>query len=206
MKDDSTNLTTAKNMIEAGWEVILEGLKVGYDLDYKNDVNFKDTPTRNARALLERCVGINSDDMCKGIMKNAKFPSEYKGMIMVSPITVHSLCPHHFENVLYNVSVAYIPTSKCIGLSKIARVVKIMGSQPILQEDYTSKLTDFFYKELKAEGVMVLTIAKHNCMIARGVKQSNNTVRMADLRGSFIYNPAVKAEFYNLLNTNLTED
>jgi len=196
------DLTKAKAMIIDAWGQILEALKVGYGLEYENNENFIGTPERNARALLERCRGINSEEICCDIL-NKTFPSTYNGMIMIDPITVHSLCPHHFEDVYYKVVVAYIPTERCIGLSKIPRIIKLLGSQPILQEDFTSQIADMLMDCLGGEGVMVLTVAKHNCMIARGVQQQGSCVRMAELRGTFLNDPAVKDEFYKLAETRL---
>lgn len=192
-----SKLTKGRDLIQSGWETILEGLQEAYGLDYKNDENFHDTPLRNARALLERCVGINSEEMCVELLAKS-FPSEYHGMIIADPITVHGLCPHHFEDVFYKVYVGYIPGKRCVGLSKIARVAKLYGSQPILQEDYTQKLADLFHKELEADGVAVVTRGRHNCMVARGVRQVGAGVTMSELRGSFLEDPAVKAEFFTL--------
>lgn len=192
-----SDLTEGRKLIKNGWENILEGLRIAYGLDYKNDENFKDTPDRNARALLERCVGINSESMCKDLMKKS-FPSKYGGMIIADPITVHGLCPHHFEDVFYKVYVGYIPKNRCVGLSKIARVAKLYGSQPILQEDYTMTLADLFYKELDAQGVCVVTRGRHNCMVARGVRQVGAGVTMSELRGTFLSDPSIKSEFFTL--------
>ena len=191
------SLTAAKDMIENGWKLILEGLKVGYGLEYEHDENFRETPGRNANSLLERCRGINSDDICKEMLKKT-FPATYKGMIIVNPIEVHSLCPHHFEDVKYIVRMGYIPQERCVGLSKIGRVIKLLGSQPILQEDYTQKLADMFYTGLECEGLCVVTEGRHNCMIARGLQERNSKIVMSEVRGTFLSDPSVKAEFYTL--------
>ena len=176
------------------------GLELAYGLDYKNDENFDETPSRNAKALLERCVGINSHNIIKDDLLNKSFPSEYRGLIIIDPITAFGLCPHHFENITYNVSVGYIPKDRCIGLSKFARVVKLYASQPMLQEDFTKDLADLFYETLDPEGVIVVAAGQHNCMIARGVKQAGNTVTMSEVRGTFFTDPSLELKFYNLLN------
>jgi len=193
-----SSLTKGRVLIEEAWSQILEGLKVAYNLDYENDENFHGTPERNARAILERCVGINSETMIKDILAKS-FPSKYRGMIVTdNPVTVHGLCPHHFEDVYYRVWFGYIPKVKCVGLSKIARVIKLFGSQPILQEDFTQKLADLFYDQLEAEGVCVVTKGRHNCMVARGIKQEDASITMSEVRGTFLSNAEVKKEFFTL--------
>lgn len=191
------HLTDACDMIESGWKMILEGLKVGYGLEYDKDENFTETPRRNAKSLLERCRGINSEHLCKDLLSKS-FPSTYRGMIIINPIEVHSLCPHHFEDVKYIVRMGYIPKERCVGLSKIGRVIKLFGSQPILQEDYTKKLADIFYESLECEGLCIVAEGRHNCMVARGLKERRSKAIMSELRGTFLSDPAVKAEFFTL--------
>ncbi len=191
------DLTAAREKIEEGWRYILEGLEVGYGLNYKNDENFDETPARNARALLERCVGINSQELCKDLLGKT-FPSEYTGIIMINPTTIHSLCPHHFEDVYYEVIVAYMPKGRCVGISKIPRMIKLLGSQPILQEDLTKAITDTLMDHLDAAGVMVVTKAIHNCMVARGVKEPGVRAVMSEVRGLFLTDPNIKLEFYKM--------
>lgn len=201
---DDHKWTIAHNMIEKSWKNIFEALKLAYGLEYEKDDNFDDTPKRNARALLERCVGINSKDICKKLLQT-NFTNKYKGMVIVNPITLHSLCPHHFEDVYYIVRVGYIPKTKCVGLSKIGRVVRLYGSQPILQEEYTKDLADMLMEVLDAEGVCVVTKGRHNCMVARGLKQHGVWVTMSEVRGSFLSNPSVKDEFFKLCKMTSNE-
>jgi GTP cyclohydrolase IA len=191
-------LTEAYNKIKESWENILEALKLGYGLNYQDDENFDETPHRNAKALLERCSGINSDKMCKDMLINSTFPSDSTGLLVLDPITVHSLCPHHFEDVKYVIRVGYIPSGRCIGLSKFARVVKLFGSQPILQETFTKKLADMIQECIQGEGCGIIATARHNCMVARGVKEPGSKVTMVELRGSFLEFPSVKEEFYTI--------
>lgn len=195
-KESCSNLCVAREMIEKAWENILKALQIGYGLDINNE-NFIGTPERISRSLMERCLGINSENLCKEILKKS-FPSNYRGMIVVDPITVNSLCPHHFEDVSYLVRVGYIPKERCVGLSKLSRVIKLLGSAPILQEDYTTKCADIIYEGLDAEGVCVVTHGRHNCMVARGVKQPGSLVTMSEVRGSFLTDPSVKEEFYQI--------
>ena len=91
--------------------------------DYKNDPNLLDTPRRIAKSWLnERLIGLNSRDRCKQLLSRG-FPEVYRGMIIQGPIMVDSMCPHHFENVLYEIYIGMIYKENfVVGLSKIPRV------------------------------------------------------------------------------------
>ena len=185
--------------IEKAYIKIFEALEDCYGLNWKNDSNFNDTPNRIGRSLInERLCGINSYDECSKILTNTAFPTEYNGFVVINPITANSLCPHHFENVSYTVSIAYIPNGKAIGLSKIPRVVKLFASQPLLQEDFTKKITDLIEESIKPDSLGVIVKGQHNCMVARGVKQHNVFAITSAVRGKCLDDPQVKAEFLRL--------
>ena len=183
---------------------IIDTLHMYHGLDWTEDPNFDGTPGRCARSLLnERCIGMTYKDKCKEIL-NVRFPSEYNGFIIASPITVSSLCPHHLENVTYKVVMGYIPSGNgVIGLSKIGRVIKLVGHAPILQENYVKLLADIFEDELKPEGIGVIVKGQHNCMIARGLQQPDVWVTMSEMRGSFRDNSSVKSEFLKLCSNDI---
>jgi len=192
------NVKQALSIVEGAWEQIFNALNLAHGLNWKEDENFKETAKRNAKALvLERCKGINSKERCMDLLGKS-FPSEYKGMIVVGPVTVHSLCPHHFENVEYTVRIGYIPSDRCIGLSKVGRVIKLYGSQPILQETFTKNLADIFIDKIKPEGIGVWVEGRHNCMIARGLQEPGVSAITSEIRGSFLDNLAINAEFMRL--------
>ena len=191
------HLSEAKKLLEESSKMMLKGLQLAYGLEYENDNNFDGTPERIARALLEKCSGINSYDICKEILSST-FDSEYDGYVIVSPIRVISICPHHFENVIYKVYFGYMPNGKCVGLSKIPRVIKLFGKQPMLQEDYVKKLADLFEDILKPKGLGILAIGEHNCMTCRGINEKGVTAKTPIMRGEFANLPGMKEEFYHL--------
>ena len=85
-----------RDKIRLAWVQILRAL---YGESWKNDPNLIDSPDRIANSIVnERCSGINSEVECREIL-NSTFLSEYDGMVIISPIIVSSLCPHHFENI-----------------------------------------------------------------------------------------------------------
>lgn len=189
-----------REAIEKAWETILDNVfHIEYtDIDWKTDPNLKDTPNRIANSLLfERCAGIGSEEECKALLEN-KFPTTYDGMITMGPLEVHSICPHHFENISYSVYFGYIPNysnRQVVGLSKPGRVIKLFACQPILQEEYTRKLADIFMKCINPEGIGLIVKGKHMCMGARGLEQPNTFTTTSEMRGCFREVETIKNEF-----------
>lgn len=186
--------------IEKAWEKILDNIfHIEYSsIDWRTDPNLKDTPKRIARSMLnDRCAGIGCYNRCLELLKD-RFETSYDGMVTVGPLTVYSLCPHHFENVSYLVYFGYIPNSlngKVVGLSKPGRVIKLIAKQPILQEDYTKMLADIFMDTLNPEGVGIIVKGRHMCMSARGLEQPNTYTITSEMRGWFRDHKNVKDEF-----------
>ncbi|MCK5016510.1 MAG: GTP cyclohydrolase I [Candidatus Peribacteraceae bacterium] len=186
------------NNIMTHWEGILDELYKGIELDWRKDINLMHTPHRIAKSMLhERCKSIGQED---NIVKHLDimFESDYNGFVVCNPVTAESLCPHHFENVTYEVYMGYCSKDKVVGLSKIGRVIKDSARQPILQEDYTKMLADLFEKALQPEGVGLVVKGQHNCMISRGLQQPGIWVTTSEMRGTFRDNHSVKDEFLEL--------
>lgn len=191
----------AIEMLERACENIIDGIKRAHnwELSPEDMENFRDTPDRFARALLEKCRGVNSEEKCRKILSST-FPSTYAGLVVFDPIRAISLCPHHLENVIYTIHIGYIPTSRCVGLSKVIRATKLFAAQPILQETFTERLCNLISECISPEGVGVITKASHNCITCRGIMESNSSIKMASITGTFLSDPSVKDEFYKLIN------
>ena len=150
----------AMKKIELAWNDILSALKDAYNLN-TDDPNFDETPKRISRMMiLERCNGIKSEELCKKILSKS-FPAMGKQeddqlVITTNPAIVYSLCPHHFENVEYQVWTGYIPDQKFIGISKFSRIIDLYSRQPILQESFTSGLADLIHENLNPKGCIVI--------------------------------------------------
>ena len=129
---------------------------------------------------------------------NPVFPSEYTGLITVSDIKVHSLCPHHLLPVTMKISFSYLPGEKVVGLSKIIRFLKEIAKQPIKQEDLTKSIVDEFSKSLKCKGCFCIIKANHLCMEMRGVEKHANITTSA-LNGDFLKDSNLKEEVLKLL-------
>lgn len=151
-----------------------------------------ETPRRIWNYWLEYTRGA------KEKLKIKTFPNEdYDEIIVVRDIPFTSVCIHHFLPFSGEVSVAYLPDKKLIGLSKIPRIVHHFTLMPQYQEKLTNEIADYLYKVLEPKGVMVKMSAVHSCMVARGAKTFGKMVTSA-LRGEFL-RPEVKQEALELM-------
>jgi len=170
-----------------GVRLILEGL--GVDL---SDENFRDTPRRFLEFLKElREPKITNDDY-------VRFTSA-GNLVIARNIRVYSLCPHHLLPVVYDLDVAYIPSGKVVGLSKLARVAADTASELLLQEDFTERVADRLMELTQSRDVMVVVRGRHLCMMMRGVRQENSEVVTSALRGMFRAGLNPRTEVLSLL-------
>jgi len=192
---EKVDKTSPKNLIEArrGARMLIEGL--GLDLA---DPNLIGTPRRVIKTLLEITEGNDfaSQDEIRSLLSTA-FPTVYKGMIILDPVVVHSLCSHHLLSVEYMVLFGYIPKKLSLGFSKIVKAIKLIAAKPTLQEDFTQEIIDTFQKILDPKGVMVVVKGKHSCMSIRGEKSANVNITSA-LRGDFKTSQKTREEFLSL--------
>lgn len=174
--------------IEGGVEMILAGLGI----NWMNDENFKETPKRVAKAMIEFNRGLYEE-----FNEIKTFPTKYTGIVFFKNIEAVSLCPHHLLPIEYNVNFAYIPTKYVLGLSKVSRIIKSLCSRPILQEDLTKDIINYFKKKLHPMGLAIVITGTHGCMKYRGIKEATS-VKTAELYGAFFTKPQAREEFYQL--------
>lgn len=167
--------------------------------DWKTDENLKDTPRRVAKLYREILHGyIDFDKKLETITKSV-FSSNNKEMIVCSGIKEYTFCPHHLLSVILDVSVGYIPEKLVLGISKIPRLVRLLSSKLVLQEDLTDNIADSLMKMLKPKGVIVLVRGEHMCMHMRGIRSQSKMTTSA-LRGVFLDNKdQAKNEFFSLI-------
>lgn len=182
--------------IEKGMTTILEGLHDAFGLDLE-DVNFKDTPRRVARAYAEIFRGVKDTDKQVQRILGTSFPAEVKEMIVVKDVKAFSMCPHHFLPVEYDITVAYISNGKVLGISKLSRLAEVLAKRPVLQETFTEEIAEELFKGVEALGVGVWVEGTHYCMKMRGAKQVQAKTVTSAIRGCF-EEPEVQAEFLSL--------
>ena len=178
---------------ERGARMFIEGI----NLDLANP-NIIRTPERLVKTFKELTSGITPDAQ-NNIRKllETTFPTSYKGMIILEPIKITSICSHHLLPIEYDILFGYIPKELSLGFSKIIKTIKIIGAQPTLQEDFTQEIIDTFNEILKPKGIMIVVRGKHSCMSIRGEKSSNVNITSA-LRGEFKISQKTRDEFLAL--------
>jgi GTP cyclohydrolase I len=157
----------------------------------------RDTPDRAAKAFQFLTRGYNQT--IEEVVNDALFPSDSEEMIMVKDIELYSLCEHHLLPFIGKAHVAYIPTGRVLGLSKIARIVDMFARRLQIQEQLTMQIADSVQQITGASGVGVIIEAKHMCMMMRGVEKQNSSMKTSAMLGSFRTNQATRNEFLSLL-------
>ena len=157
----------------------------------------QDTPDRAARAMqyLTRGYGQTVEE----VVNNAIFDSDNDEMSLVKNIELYSLCEHHLLPFIGKCHVAYIPTGKVIGLSKIARIVDMYARRLQIQENLTKQIADTLMSAIKPAGVGVIIEAQHLCMMMRGVEKQNSMMTTSMMLGSFRDHDRTRSEFLKLV-------
>jgi len=156
----------------------------------------QNTPDRVRRMMDEFKFWRDWDELERG---RGIFPALSDDLIMVKDIEFTSFCAHHLLGFSGTASIAYIPSTHIVGLSKVARTVRKFASRPQLQENMTSQIADYLMKYIPGvKGVMVKIKATHSCMTIRGAQMRGLTESSA-IRGIFKENDSLKAETVELL-------
>lgn len=157
------------------------------------------TPQRAAKALYYATSGYSLDPA--EIMRQAIFTHSGSRMIIVKDIEFYSLCEHHILPFFGRMSVGYIPDGNMLGLSKVARVVDAYARRLQVQERLTSQVCREIFETLPAKGAIVSCTAGHLCMKMRGVEKQDAMTTTTDYLGVFENDAALRAEFFNALNS-----
>ncbi|AYN94505.1 MULTISPECIES: GTP cyclohydrolase I FolE [Pseudomonas] len=157
-----------------------------------------DTPKRAAKAMQYLCKGYNQT--LEEVVGDALFTSDNSEMVLVKNIELYSLCEHHMLPFIGKAHVAYMPSGKVLGLSKVARIVDMYARRLQIQENMTREIAEAIQKVTNAAGVAVVIEAQHMCMMMRGVEKQNSSMVTSVMLGQFRSNDATRAEFMGLIN------
>ncbi len=182
----------AKPEIETAIRILLDAF--GEDVDREG---LERTPERVARMYDELLAGYRVDPY--DLINEALFDVEYDQMVVVRDIEFYSLCEHHLLPFIGRAHVAYLPSARVIGLSKIPRIVDLFARRLQVQERMTVQIADFLEAAIRPHGVAVVIEGLHLCAAMRGVKKANARMVTSALRGAFQTNQTSRQEFLSLV-------
>jgi GTP cyclohydrolase IA len=180
--------SSRKQAIENSVRQIL--VNVGEDPDREGLMR---TPDRIARMYDEILAGYHVDPVA--LVNDALFDVEYDEMIVVKDIEFFSMCEHHMLPFFGKAHVAYIPSEKVIGLSKIPRIVEMFARRLQVQERMTQEIAELLDEVLEPQGVGVIVEGAHMCSMMRGVRKENARMVTSAMLGSFKKNEKTRNEF-----------
>ena len=154
----------------------------------------QETPARVVRAWSEYCVGYSSDPVTI-LKKTFENPEEYSEPVVLRDISFVSHCEHHLAPINGFADIAYIPSKRVVGISKIARVVECFARRLQTQETMTAQIANCIQDNLMPVGTAVRTRATHACMTNRGVCKSGTLMTATTFKGTFENDSALKAQF-----------
>src|SRR2546422_745163 len=143
----------------------------------------RETPKRVEKAYKFLTSGYDAD--IDRVLNNALFAVDYSEMVIVKDIDFYSLCEHHLLPFFGKCHVAYIPSDKVIGLSKIPRLVDVFSRRLQVQERLTNQIADTLRDKIAPVGVAVVMEATHLCMSMRGVEKQNSFAVTSAMQGAF---------------------
>ncbi len=177
--------------IQDAYTTILESLGEDVSRD-----GLLDTPARAAKAMEYLTQGYSQT--IEQVLNGAVFESDSDEMVIVRDIELYSLCEHHMLPFIGKCHVAYLPSDKVIGLSKIARIVDMYARRLQIQENLTKQIADAIASVTGGIGVGVIIEAQHMCMMMRGVQKQNSSMTTSAMLGRFRSDINTRNEFLTL--------
>jgi GTP cyclohydrolase I len=157
-----------------------------------------ETPARATRAFEEYFAGY-SQDPALILQKTFEETEGYDEMIVLRGIRFESHCEHHLAPIVGQAWVAYVPSGRVVGISKLARVVEVYARRLQIQEKMTAQIANTISDVLKPQGVGVVIKATHHCMTTRGVHKSDTDLVTSRMLGCFRDNSLTRQEFLTMV-------
>ena len=161
----------------------------------------KSTPKRVVRAYKEYFQGYK-EDPAKHLTKTFTEIEDYDDMIIEKNISIRSHCEHHMAPIVGVAHIAYIPSKKVVGLSKLARVVEAFSKRLQTQERLTMQIAKTIMHVLQPRGVAVTIDAMHQCMTSRGIKKEKTTTVTNYFLGAFKEDLSFQNRYLRYINKN----
>ncbi len=159
----------------------------------------QDTPARVVRAYEEFFRGYGEDPIAL-LARTFEEIEGYDEMIVLRDIRVESHCEHHMVPIIGKAHVAYLPGSRVVGISKLARVVDAYAHRFQIQEKLTAQIANTINDVLQPRGVAVVIEANHQCMSTRGVHKPGASMVTSRMLGAFRDDPSTRREFLAMIS------
>ena len=156
------------------------------------------TPERVAKSL--RFLTRGYEQETQAVLNGAIFEEQHDEMVIVRDIDFHSLCEHHLLPFYGKGHIAYIPSGRIIGLSKLPRLLDVFARRLQVQERLTQQVAASLQEAIQPLGVAVVLEGFHLCMAMRGVEKQNAWATTSAMLGVFRHDRGTRAELMNLLN------
>ena len=182
-------------------EEAMEAVKV--ILEYREDSSDREglqkTPERVINSFDEIYAGYGMD--AEEVLSSTFNGEGYDGIVLLRDIEFHSTCEHHLQPFKGRAHVAYIPTDRIVGISKLARIVELHARRLQNQERITKGVADDLETHLKPLGAAVIIEAAHGCMQCRGVSKQNAVMTTSAMRGVFFEVNEARTELMQLIQS-----
>ena len=158
----------------------------------------RDTPKRVARAWKEYCQGYG-EDPASHLSRMFEEVGGYDEIVLLKDIPFQSHCEHHMAPIIGKAAIAYLPTDRVVGISKLARVLHAFARRLQIQERLTAEVAQCIWDELQPKGVAVVIEASHACMTARGVRTPGVMMTTSRVMGIFRRDDRSRQEVLKLM-------
>ena len=158
----------------------------------------QDTPLRVARAWREYCQGYDEDPGAH-LARTFEEVGGYEEIVLLKDIPFQSHCEHPMAPITGTASIAYLPSQRVVGISKLARVLHGYASRLQIQERLTAQVAQSIWDNLHPQGVAVVIEAQHGCMTGRGVKTHGVGMVTSRMLGCFLTDPDSRKEVLSLM-------
>jgi GTP cyclohydrolase I len=166
--------------------------------DDPNREGLRDTPRRVVDAFLEYFIGYTQDADAY-LERTFQQVGGYDEVVLLRDIPFNSHCEHHMAPIMGKAHVAYLPSDRVVGISKLARVVRAYARRLQVQERLTAEIADCINRVLMPNGVAVVIEATHGCMTCRGVETPGVVMTTSRMMGAFRDDPRSRQEIMKLM-------
>ena len=169
--------------------------------DDPNREGLIDTPARVVRSYEEFFAGYEADPRD---LLNRTFEEidGYDEMVLLKDIRFESHCEHHMAPIIGKAHIAYLPRTRVVGISKLARLVQMYAKRLTIQEKMTSQIANTLNEVLQPQGVAVVIEAAHQCMTTRGVHKPGVSMITSRMLGAFRDNPSTRRELLSMVGSS----